>query len=110
MKSILPILLALPVTAFAGNFAECILDKVPGVQNDNAAAAAFQVCNTRYPERYRGVTQGEGRGLWGYDSGAECALAKSRDTLSSNGAGMIRMACNALYNEPVGTFGDLKKP
>lgn len=102
MKSILPILLALPATAFAGNFAECILDKMPGVQNDSAAAAAFQVCNARYPERYRGVTQGEGRGLWGYDSGAECALAKSKDTLSGNGAGMIRMACNALYNQPTG--------
>ncbi|KTT33823.1 hypothetical protein SB18R_03305 [Pseudomonas oryzihabitans] len=110
MKSLLALLLVLPVSSFAGNFATCILDKVPGVKNDNAAGAAFQVCNAKYPDRYQGVTQGDGRGIWSYDSGAECALAKARDTLSSDGAGMIRVACNALYNEPVGTFGDLKKP
>lgn len=93
-------LLACPSLAIADNFAECLLDKLPGVQNNNSAGAAYQVCSARYPERYSGVEQGSGRGFFGYESGAECALKKARDTRSMDAAGMIRVACNRLYNEP----------
>lgn len=102
MKRIITIaaLVACPALAQAGNFATCLLDELPGVQNNNSAGAAYQVCSGRYPERYTGIEQGSGRGLLGYDSGAECALDKARDTRSNNAAGMIRVACNRLYNEP----------
>ncbi|WAB91950.1 hypothetical protein OSS47_28195 [Pseudomonas citronellolis] len=86
-------------SAFAGNFATCLLDELPGTQNDNAAGAAYQVCSGKYPARYDGVAQGSGRGFFGYDSGAECALAKAKDTRSNQAAGMIRAACNRLYDE-----------
>jgi hypothetical protein len=86
--------------AIADNFAECLLDKLPGVQNNNSAGAAYQVCSARYPERYAGVEQGSGRGFFGFDSGAECALKKARNTHSQNAAGMIRVACNRLYDKP----------
>ncbi len=92
-------LLALPGLAMAGNFATCLLDELPGTQNDSAAGAAYQVCSGKYPARYDGVAQGSGRGFFGYDSGAECALAKAKDTRSNNAAGMIRVACNRLYNK-----------
>lgn len=95
-----------PALAMAGNFATCLLDELPGTQNDNTAGAAYQVCSTKYPEKYNGVEQGSGRGLLGYDSGAECALAKAKDTRSQNAAGMIRVACNRLYNDPKLTYVD----
>lgn len=91
-------LLALSGLAQAGNFATCLLDELPGVQNNNAAGAAYQVCSARYPERYNGVAQGSGRGFWGYESGADCALKKARDTRSQDAAGMMRVACNRLYD------------
>lgn len=90
-----------PALAQAENFATCLLDELPGVQNNNSAGAAYQVCSGRYPERYTSVEQGSGRGLLGYESGAECALDKARDTRSNDAAGMIRVACNRLYNAPV---------
>lgn len=93
-------LLACPSLAMAGNFAECLLEELPGVQNNNSAGAAYQVCSAKHPERYAGVAQGSGRGFLSYDSGAECALKKARDTRSMDAAGMIRVACNRLYNEP----------
>lgn len=92
-------LLSFSCLAQAGNFATCLLDELPGVQNNNAAGAAYQVCSARYPERYDGVEQGSGRGFFGYESGAECALKKARDTHSQSAAGMIRVACNRLYNK-----------
>lgn len=101
-------LLTLPGLAMAGNFATCLLDELPDTQNDNTAGAAYQVCSSKYPEKYNGVEQGSGRGLLGYDSGAECALAKAKDTQSRSAAGMIRVACNALYDKPTGLFDDLK--
>ncbi|WP_374416675.1 hypothetical protein [Ectopseudomonas oleovorans] len=100
MKKLIAILAlcACPSLAMAGNFAECLLDELPGVQNNNAAGAAYQVCSAKYPERYAGVAQGSGRGFFGFDSGAECALKKARDTRSQDAAGMMRVACNRLYD------------
>nr|WP_298168314.1 hypothetical protein [uncultured Pseudomonas sp.] len=92
-------LFALPAFASAGNFATCLLDELPGVQNNNAAGAAYQVCSAKYPERYANVEQGSGRGFFGFDSGAECALSKARDTRNQDAAGMIRVACNRLYDK-----------
>ena len=92
-------LLACPSLAMAGNFAECLLDKLPGVQNDATAYAAAQLCTSKHPERYDSIAQGSGRGLFSYESGAECALDKGADTLSSSAAGQIRVACNRLYNK-----------
>lgn len=101
MKKLIAItvLLACPSVAMAGNYATCLLDKLPGVQNDATAYAAAQLCTSKYPERYDSIEQGSGRGLFSYESGAECALDKGADTLSSSAAGQIRVACNRLYNK-----------
>ncbi|MDH1012319.1 hypothetical protein N5C80_26605 [Pseudomonas nicosulfuronedens] len=88
-----------PTLAMAGNFATCLLDELPGTQNDNTAGAAAQVCGSKYPARYSGVEQGSGRGFFAYESGAECALDKAKDTRSQTAAGMIRVACNRLYDD-----------
>lgn len=89
----------LPALAHA-DFAECILEKVSGVQNDAAAGAAYQVCLSKFPGGLTSVKQGSGRGLFGYDSGAECTLDRAGKTGSQRAATMINAACRKLYDEP----------
>jgi hypothetical protein len=92
------LLLTCPL-AMADNYATCILDKMPGVQNDNAVAAARSLCLERFTGGFEAVEQGSGRGFFGYDSGAECALEESRDTRNNAAAYQIRTACNKLYDK-----------
>lgn len=104
-------LLVLSPAVAAGNFAICILDSMPGLQNDSAAYAATQVCAARYPGGLNSVPQGEGRGWFGYDSGAECAAKKAANTPSRVAGQRIFGACKRLYDEPPWTlFDDLIPP
>ncbi len=93
-------LLACSSLAMADNYATCLLDKLPGVQNDNAATAAWNLCNSKHPGGLDSVVAGSGRGLFGYESGAECALEESGQTRSNTAAYQIRLACDRLFNEP----------
>ena len=100
MKAIALALLSLvPSVALAGNYAKCILDVVPGVQNDPAAYAAHQMCLSKFPGGLQAVKQGSGRGFFGYGSGAECTLKKAGSTRSQSGAAMISASCRKLYDE-----------
>lgn len=90
----------LPLPALAGNFATCLLDKLPAVQNDIAANAAFQACTGTFPGGFASVPQGAGRGWFSYKTGADCTLAKASDTRSNRAAGLIGVACRKLYDEP----------
>ena len=101
-------LLAFSSLTQAGNYATCLLDKLPGLQNDQAAAAAIQVCRSKHPGGMEQIAQGEKRGAFGYESGAECALKKAGETRSSTAAYQIRLACDRLYDEPTGLFDDLR--
>lgn len=89
-----------PLQAFAADYATCILDRLPGVQNDAAATAAYHLCTSKYPGGLAAVKQGSGRGLFRFDSGAECTLKKAADTRSNRAAYMIGAACRKLYDEP----------
>lgn len=91
----------LSASVHAANYATCLLDKAPGLQNDAAAMAAYQVCRNLYPETFLGVEQGSGRGWLSYKSGAECALKKAADTSSALAGRLILMACKKLYSEPL---------
>lgn len=46
-RPITALLLAACSPAWAANYATCILDKMPGTQNDVAAQAIYQVCNSK---------------------------------------------------------------
>jgi hypothetical protein len=94
------VLALLPSFAFASNYAECILEAVPGVENDPAAYAAHQVCLSKFPGGLQAVKQGAGRGFFAYDSGAECTLKEAGGTRSQRGAAMISASCRRLYDEP----------
>ena len=87
--------------AFAANYATCILDKMPGVANDVAARAVYQVCKKEHPGSLNAVVQGSGRGFFAYSSGAECTAKKASNTQSQQAAYMIGTACKRLYDEGV---------
>lgn len=93
------VLATLPSVALAGNYGTCILETVPGVENNPAAYAAHQVCISKFPGGLQAVKQGSGRGFFGYDSGAECTLKKAGGTRSQSGAAMISASCRKLYDE-----------
>ena len=84
----------------ASNIAECILDRMPKVQNGPATYAVFQTCHDKFPYGYAEIEKGSGRGWFGFESGAECAAKKSSDTPSPQAASAIRAACNCLYDRP----------
>lgn len=86
--------------AQAANYATCILDKAPGAVNDIAAQAVHQICLKANPGAIQAVPQGSGRGIMGYNSGAECVVAKAKDTRSNQAAAMIGVSCRRLYDEP----------
>lgn len=98
------LLLAAPA-AWAGDFATCILDKAPGVANDTAAHAVYQLCLSENPGGLDRVAQGSGRGWLGYKSGAECTAKKAGDTRSNRAAVMVGAACRRLYDSATDQFG-----
>lgn len=99
-RLIVLLVLFLPTFAHAGNTATCVLDKMPGVQNDATAAAIYQLC-VREHGALLSVDPGSGRGWFSYESGVECAADKAKETSSQRGAMMIRVSCNRLYDKPL---------
>ena len=106
--TLIALLFAACAPAWAANYATCILDKMPGTQNDVAAQAIYQVCNSKHGG-IQTVAQGSGRGLFGYDSGAECTAKLASETRSNQAAYMIGAACRKLY-EPDWENGVISPP
>jgi len=86
--------------AAAGNFAECILDKMPGSSNFATNTAVFLACGQEYPNRYLEIRRGSGRGLLGFKDGNACTIKKAAGTTFPASAGAIAVACRCLYDEP----------
>ncbi|MFP3567850.1 hypothetical protein [Paraburkholderia sp. SIMBA_030] len=81
-----------------GDFYSCILDSMPGVANDIAAAMIFADCNRRYPEPHRVERRS---GIFArYTLGEACVTDRARSTASFIGAASIDTACRALYDPP----------
>lgn len=51
--------------ALAADYATCLLDKLPGVKNASAHAAALNLCAQQHPDKFFEVRRGSGRGLLG---------------------------------------------
>ncbi|OLU22897.1 hypothetical protein BVH03_21840 [Pseudomonas sp. PA15(2017)] len=87
--------------ASAANYATCLLDKLPGVENQAATTAAVVMCEADYPGGMAKVPQGDSRGVFAsYRSGSECTLEKSRDTRFVRAVQLISSACHRLYDQP----------
>lgn len=103
---ILPlILLAATPVAYAGNFAECLLDKLPGVRGNQATTASLRICLAQHPGAWSSVEQGMGRGVFAdYDSGDECTLELAKETTDRQAGYLIAMSCRLLYDEHAHRF------
>lgn len=99
---ILTISLLLAGNASAADYATCLLDKLPGVKNAPAHAAALNLCAQQHPDKFFEVRRGSGRGLLGPKSSEQCTLDKARDTAWQPAAGMIMRACGCLYSPSAG--------
>lgn len=80
------------------NMDECLLSKLPGTNNDTVAWAAYSWCEDEHQSEK--AKQGSGRGLFGYNSGAECTVDKAADTASKKARSFIHYSCDRLYDEP----------
>lgn len=109
MKPVVFLALFLPIIASA-NYAECLLEKLPGTANDVAANAIWETCQAKHPGGLQVIEQGSGRGWFSFKSGAECTAKTAGDTRSRMAALGISSACNKLYDpppEPFDLFKDL---
>lgn len=97
-------LILIAPAAWSADFATCILDKAPGVANDTAAQAVYQLCLQQHPGGFQTVAQGSGRGVLGYKSGAECTAKKAGETRSNRAAVMVGAACRRLYDGATFTY------
>lgn len=86
--------------AYAGlfgpdDFYSCVLDHMPGVQGDPAAAGIAQDCDEQFPQRYRYNAR---TGMFAaYDTTRACFTDKAKDIRSLVGTAMILEACTRLY-------------
>lgn len=95
--------LALTTQAHAGmfgasNWYECVLNRMPGVQNNYAASAILKSCYTEFgqPEPY---AEHPPHGWFArYPSGDACTRAKAAGTGSELGARVLTAACHHLYD------------
>lgn len=95
------VLITASSTVQAANYATCLLDKLPDVQNHGASVSAVRVCQSKYPGGLASVEQGAGRGLFAsYDSGDECTYDKAKDTRYTGAVRVMAEACMRLYNKP----------
>lgn len=91
--------------ANAGNYAECLLDKLPGASNQVVTTATVRICSKKYPAMFYGVEYGAGLSVFGfgYSNPDECTADKAKNTQSHSAAALIRSACMRLYTkeEPI---------
>lgn len=84
----------------AEDFANCIINKMQGVQNDAAANAVLNLCKEENGGGFDSVEKGSGRGMFSFESGNECTIKKAKDIRSQIAANFVRAACRVLYDEP----------
>lgn len=84
----------------ASNYAECIIDTLPGTQSQAAFTAGMQLCAAKYPDRMFVIKRGAGRGILGFKSANACTADKAKSTSWQPAAWQIRLACECLYGDP----------
>ncbi len=93
-------LMLMPLPAMAGLFGpsnkwECILEEMPGTQNNVAAVSIRRSCDTRFSE------QGKwSKSFFGPKTFDECVAKYAKNTLSKTAVINIRMACKYIVQGP----------
>lgn len=79
------------------NYWECILGKMPGVQNDYVAAQIVQSCLAEFHNTGPVPDKDKVHGMFSVPHASECVLKYGKDTASALGGELIVAACHALY-------------
>ena len=83
------------------NFAECILEEMPGVSNESVRFAIHRQCSSQFPEKYNAIKKGSGLGFRSnFKNRDECVIKKNKDIVSRNASININIACSCLYEKP----------
>lgn len=99
MKNWIAIMLLTMAGGAHANYAECILDKMPGSANGATHAAVIRSCTEKNPNVYFDIERGSGRGIFGFSDENSCIIKKAQSTAFQYSAGAIGMACTCLYKE-----------
>jgi len=75
------------------NQSECMLDKLPGTENNIAARVIIRYCRDNYSDQF----VKEKSPFFGVKTEAECIIEYSKETSSRIAANWIRGACQKLY-------------
>ena len=89
---------------YAGNYADCSLDKMPGSETDAVIGAVLRTCSNENPGLMYSIKKGDGLGIFSFDDSNSCVLKKARKTNNQRAASLITYSCRCLYDEP--TFKD----
>ena len=87
------------------NFAECLIDGMPGTVNQPVFNAVLSGCRTKYPQGYFDIEKGSGRGIFGYKNRQACVVKFAKNTPFPQAAYVINVACGCLY-EPSNFKGE----
>lgn len=52
---------------YAGNYADCILDKMPGSETDAVIGAVLRTCSNENPGLMYSIKKGDGLGIFSFD-------------------------------------------
>ena len=86
--------------ALSADYADCILEKMPGTQNFAVHQAVIRACLADHPEGFLASKQGSGRGFFGFDGRDSCVRKKAANTPFGAAAASISAACYCLYEKP----------
>lgn len=93
-------MIVMPDASYAGNYATCILDKMPGTANASTQYAIQRACSMDYPNGYYEISRGDGLGFLSFGDENSCIIKKAKDTPHQTAAGSIAKACGCLYQRP----------
>jgi hypothetical protein len=96
----LVLVIALTGCSRPDNFAECIVEDMQGVQNQQVFGAIYKSCRTKFPKALSEIEKGSGRGLFSYKNREECVVDNAKDTTFPRAAMSVAVACACLYDEP----------
>lgn len=94
------LILVLSACSSEQNFAECIIQNMPGASSDQVRGLVYSECRANHPDMYYEIERGSGRGIIGYSNDRECTIALAKDTPNQAAVVNIRQACSCLYSEP----------
>ena len=78
----------------SSNFYECILDNMPGTENNQVAAKIYLKCQKEYPNKSNIKKKSS---IFGIKTRSECILEYAKNTSNQLVAANISSACYKLY-------------